>query len=208
MNFNGLEQWYMTVEEVAKGYGVAKSTIMTHLSDHSDEIREGVERGGVGITDSIGRHQIGVVIYREGVIKLGFFIRKSERAAMFRQWATDLIMEVMDQKNITLNDVFTRLDKIENVCQGLDGVCRGLRDEVDELRDTLAVLMSDNDAKIIRGLIAEVKATTGMDGRAIVGGVRAALNVGSVYDAPHPRQVINALRNMIGKGIKLVEEDK
>lgn len=63
-------QWYMTIEEVAKGYGVAESTIKTHLRDHADEIRSGIERGEVGITDSIGRRQMSVALYREGVIKL------------------------------------------------------------------------------------------------------------------------------------------
>ncbi len=69
-NFNGLEltvqetqdsrQWYMTVEEVAKGYGVVRSTIMTHLKDHADELRDGIERG-VGIANTPGGRQLGEI---------------------------------------------------------------------------------------------------------------------------------------------------
>jgi len=226
MNFNGLEvavhetkdskQWYMTVEEVAKGYGVSPITIRRHIQEHSDEIRYGNEIAAVQSmntsSNGVTQNREITILYREGVIKLGFFIRKSERAAMFRQWATDLIVEVMDQRGFTLDDVMDRLDQQQqdnNVkFRQIETVCLGLRDEVDELKETLSMLISDSDEKLIRGLIRDVKIETGFDGRAIVGKIRSSLNVSSVYDAPHPRQVINALRNMIGKGIKLVEEDK
>jgi hypothetical protein len=46
-----------------------------------------------------------------------------------------------------------------------------------------------------------------MDGRAIVGHVRSTLNVSSIYEAPQPRQVINTLRNMLGKGLILMPKD-
>lgn len=76
-NFNGLEvtvhktrdnkQWYMTVEEVAKGYGVTIDTVHKHISRHNDEIRDDIEKGW---TNSLtpGGEQRKVVVYREGVL--------------------------------------------------------------------------------------------------------------------------------------------
>jgi len=61
-NFNGLEvsvhptndsnQWYMTIEETARGYGVTRLCIMNHLARHANEIRDGVERSTVTVCDS------------------------------------------------------------------------------------------------------------------------------------------------------------
>ena len=77
-SFNGLQvevtetrdhkQWYMTVEQVATGYGVARTTIMNHLRDHANELREGIERDGVRITDTIGRRQTATILYRDGAV--------------------------------------------------------------------------------------------------------------------------------------------
>src|SRR5580692_9725043 len=85
-------RWYMTVEDVALGYGVRRQTIMTHLQDHADELRDGIEKDAVGITDTIGRRQQKTVLYRDGVIKMGFFVR-SPQAKEFRQWATNLVVQ-------------------------------------------------------------------------------------------------------------------
>ena len=218
---NDIKQWYMTVEEVAKGYGVTRNCIMNHLREHSDEIREEVEVAGVSIpyTSSNGvtqgRHT--TVIYREGVIKLGFFVR-SKQAAMFRQWATDLMMEIMDRNSVTLSDIMERLNQREQRFDSIiemtearfdrvEDVCKGLRDEIDELKETLRTVFTDNETKTIRSLIREVKETTGMDGRAVTGQIRATLNVSCIYNVPYGRQIINVLNNMLGKGIKLVPKD-
>lgn len=90
-------QWFLTIDQVAEGYGVARNTIFTHLKEHADEIRDGIEKG-VGITDTPGGTQKKTVLYREGVIKLGFFVR-SERAKQFRQAATDLIVQLLDARH-------------------------------------------------------------------------------------------------------------
>lgn len=87
--------WGMTVDEVAKGYGISPRTVQTHLTRHPDEIREGYERG-TSICITPGGAQEKTVVYRDGVIKLGFFIR-SDKAKLFRQWATDLLSAAMDQ---------------------------------------------------------------------------------------------------------------
>lgn len=92
-----------------------------------------------------------------------------------------------------------RLNRIEDVS-------RGLRDEVDELRATLNLLISDDDEKTIRALIKRIKDAHNCDGRKVVGMVRATLNVGSIYDTPDTRKVINVLKNILGEGLKLVKD--
>jgi hypothetical protein len=89
--------------------------------------------------------------------------------------------------------------------QDMKDICRGLRDEVDELRATLNLLISDDDAKVIRDLIRRIKDVHKCDGRKVVGMVRATLNVGSIYETPDTRKVINVLRNILGEGLQLVK---
>jgi predicted transcriptional regulator len=55
-NTSDAHRWYMTIEQVAKGYGVAENTISTHLKEHEEEIRMGIEKDRIGITDSIVGH--------------------------------------------------------------------------------------------------------------------------------------------------------
>jgi hypothetical protein len=172
-NFNGVllairetmdrKGWGMTIDEVAKGYGVIPSTIRMHLKNHMDEIRDGIERAAVNITD---RSSSGVVqtravtlIYKEGIIKLGYFIR-SKQAAAFRQWATNLIVAAMDNEGIGMKELFEKMestmnekfDRVENRMNSrferVEMVCTGLRDEVDELKEMLDMLISDSDAKL------------------------------------------------------------
>ena len=94
-----------------------------------------------------------------------------------------------------------RLTSIENVC-------RGFRDEIDELRATLNLLISEDDEKMIRNLIRRIKDKYNCDGRTVVGKVRATLNVGSIYETPDTRKVINTLRNLLGEGLTLVKEEQ
>lgn len=75
---NDSRRWYMTLEETAMAYGVADSSVRSTLHRHPDEIREGVEKGVAFCNTLGGKQQVGV-LYREGVIKLGFFMR-GERA--------------------------------------------------------------------------------------------------------------------------------
>jgi hypothetical protein len=98
------------------------------------------------------------------------------------------------QQNLT-----ERFERIEDIS-------RGLRDEVDELRATLNLLISEDDEKTIRTLIKRIKDAHNCDGRKVVGMVRATLNVASIYDTPDTRKVINVLKNILGEGLTLVKE--
>jgi hypothetical protein len=228
-------QWSMTVEEAAKGYGVDRTTIMTHLRNHKEELRDGIEKG-VGNTHTLGGKQKHTTLYREGVIKLGFFIR-SKKAAIFRQWATNLVVQHLDNKGMDIGQVLDAIgnlkENIAEVQRGLSGEivgfhkelsgeisgvhkeltgeiagvkveCRVMRDDLDEVRELLHLYISDSDEKAIREIMKKVKEKTGLDGRAIVGNVRKSLNLASIYDPPHVRQVINALNNMLGSGLVLL----
>jgi prophage antirepressor-like protein len=217
-------QWSMTVEEAAKGYGVTSKTVRNHISNHCDEIRDGIERGTQTL-GTLGGEQKHTVLYREGVIKLGFFI-KSKSAAIFRQWATNLVVQHLDNKGMDIGQVLDAIgnlkENIAEVQRGLSGEivgvhkelsgaiagvkveCRVMRDDLDEVRELLHLYISDSDEKAIREIMKKVKEKTGLDGRAIVGNVRKSLNLASIYDPPHVRQVINALNNMLGSGLVLL----
>jgi len=213
------KQWYMAAEEVARGYRVSPVTVRRHLQEHASEIRDGVERG-VHNMNTPGGTQKTTILYREGVIKLGFFIR-SKQAAFFRQWATNLVVQHLDRQGVSIqklfndfkNDIKEEIAGVKSGFQqdlkeeitGVRMVCQGLRDEVDEIKAMFNCFVSDTDENNVRDLIKQVKAVTGYDGRKIVGEVRKALNLATIYDPPHVRLVTNALKNMLGTGLKVVE---
>jgi hypothetical protein len=92
---NKNNEWLMTTSEVAKGYGVSKSTIWNHHSRYSSEFIDG-HHFIKGLTKSEGLpnsqpHQ--VYWTKAGVIRLGFHI-KSERAKQFRDWAEKVVLAV------------------------------------------------------------------------------------------------------------------
>lgn len=197
------KQWCMTIEEVARGYDVSKNTIMMHLKNHDDELRQGIEKGMSNIDTLGGRQQV-TVIYREGVIKLGFFIR-SKQAATFRQWATNLVVQHLDHHNTDIGQLLQEFkSEIKEEIAGVRMVCKGLRDDLDEVKAVLHIFMTETDEKEIRDLMKQVKNQTGMDGRKVVGHVRKSLNLATIYDTPNTRHVINALKNMLGTGIHLL----
>ena len=202
------KQWYLTVEEVARGYGVTTDLIHKHLQRRGDEIREGFEKAvwtnSPTSSNGVTQRREKTVIYREGVIKLGYFIR-SGKAAAFRQWATNLIVEHLDKTNTTMIDLLTSLDKRMGT---VENVCRGLRDEVDELRETLNIFFTDDETVQIRKMIKEVKNITGLDGRAVTGHIRKTLDISCVYGGNSGRKILNVLKNMIGEGIQLVKGEK
>lgn len=109
-----------------------------------------------------------------------------------------LYQHFMPRGELDLQPIMDRLNSIENVC-------RGFRDEIDELRATLNLLISEDDEKTIRHLIRRIKDKNNCDGRTIVGKVRATLNVGSIYETPDTRKVINTLKNLLGEGLSLVK---
>lgn len=78
---------------------------------------------------------------------------------------------------------------------------RGIRGEIDELKELVHIMLTDTEEREVRDLIKEVKKARNLDGRTIVGHVRRTLGSSGVYNASDLRQVINTLRNMLGKGI-------
>lgn len=210
---NDHRRWYMTVEDVAVAYGRDRTNIVKHMTNHAEEIREGIERG-VSIFHTLGGPQEVTVLYRDGVIKMGMFVR-SPRAKAFRQFATDIVVEHMDREEHgegpslarVMDQINERFSRTEQSLQDVKDICRGLRDEVDELRSTLNLLISDDDEKTIRHLIRRIKDENNCDGRTVVGKVRAILNVGSIYETPDTRKVINVLRNILGEGLSLVKPE-
>ena len=95
---NAEHEFLMTTKEVAHGYGTSEYVIRRSKSDHSAELIEGKHFiKGVRISDTLGKnaqpHQ--VFWTKRGIVRLGFFI-KSERAKLFRDWAEDLIINVLE----------------------------------------------------------------------------------------------------------------
>lgn len=91
-------EWLMSSEDVANGYGVKRNTLSTHKSLHKDEMKEGSHWiKGIEKTDTLNKqYQPNEIFWtKAGVIRLGFFI-KSERAKMFRDWAEQVILEKME----------------------------------------------------------------------------------------------------------------
>jgi prophage antirepressor-like protein len=185
------KQWYMTVEEVAKAYGVDRTNIVHHFKKHSEELREGIERG-VRSVHTPGGAQNMAVIYREGVIKLGFFIRSS-RAKAFRQFATDLVLQHLEQTGQNSADGFSQLMSKMNQ----------IHNEVLNIRGISETVFGD-DKGLILCLVQNVAEMYGVDGRTVWGWVQTECDVAS-YKRQNLR-VINFLRNKLGQGIKLVME--
>ena len=88
----------MDNKTVARGYGVADSTIKSNKSNHSDELIEGKHFVyGSAVQNLDGRSDIrpNMIFWtKAGVIRLGFFI-KSERAKMFRDWAETVVLQAL-----------------------------------------------------------------------------------------------------------------
>ena len=144
------------------------------------------------------------MIYREGVIKLGFFIR-SKQAAAFRQWATDVIVDHMDEKGITLESVFSAINDLKSDFGRLERTVGQQRDEIDELKAMLECVLDKKEENELRALIQEVKKAKSMDGRAIVGHVKKTLGVHTPYEKTSLAQAKNVLRNMLGRGVMTVK---
>lgn len=89
--------YMMSTKDVAMGYGVAVATVLSHLSNHSDELVKGVHYiPDIEIFDGRQRRKV-TMFTKVGVVRLGFFI-KSDRAKMFRDWAEQIVMAVSAPK--------------------------------------------------------------------------------------------------------------
>ena len=89
--------YVMTTKEVAHGYGISPQNIREHQRVNDDFIEGKHFIKGVRISDTLGKnaqpHQ--VFWTKRGIVRLGFFI-KSERSKLFRDWAEDLIINVLE----------------------------------------------------------------------------------------------------------------
>ena len=90
-------EFLMTTKEVAHAYDVSPQNIREHQRVNDDFIEGKHFIKGVRISDTLGKnaqpHQ--VFWTKRGIVRLGFFI-KSERAKLFRDWAEDLIINVLE----------------------------------------------------------------------------------------------------------------
>jgi hypothetical protein len=92
---NSKHEFLMDTETVAKGYGVSRETIISHKSNHKDELNAHLHWLTPAIENFNSDMQIPhnkVFWTKAGIIRLGFFI-KSDRAIAFRNWAEKVILE-------------------------------------------------------------------------------------------------------------------
>lgn len=89
-------EFIMPVKDVALGYGVSAGNIRNQMFRNQDEFIEGKHYiKGVCLSNTLPNVQPHAVYWtKAGVIRLGFFI-KSERAKLFRDWAENLILDII-----------------------------------------------------------------------------------------------------------------
>lgn len=90
-------EFMMTTKEVAKGYGISEYTLRRHKMEHPLELIEGKHFvTAVHILNGESKIPHNATLWtKRGIIRLGFFI-KSKQAILFRDWAEELIINVMD----------------------------------------------------------------------------------------------------------------
>lgn len=90
-------EFLMTTEDVANGYGVSKSSLWNHRKEHSDELIENKHYFYRLRKAEDGNPPVKQLLWtKRGIVRLGFFI-KSERAKLFRDWAENLVLFVVEQ---------------------------------------------------------------------------------------------------------------
>ncbi|MFK7061390.1 BRO family protein [Flavobacterium oreochromis] len=94
-------EFLMTSKEVATAYGITQSNLRNYISSNDHDLIEGKHFvKGARIMDTLGKgaqpHQ--TFWTKRGIVRLGFFI-KSERAKIFRDWAEDLVIEQLENRN-------------------------------------------------------------------------------------------------------------
>jgi len=89
--------YVMTTKEVAHGYGVSPQNIREHQRCNDDFVEGKHFVKGNSFSDTLGKNAQPHQIFwtKRGVIRLGFFI-KSEQAKLFRDWAEDVIINILD----------------------------------------------------------------------------------------------------------------
>ena len=89
-------EFVMSVKDVALGYGVSSGNIRNQMFRNQDEFIEGKHFvKGVCFSNALPKVQPHAIYWtKAGVIRLGFFI-KSDRAKLFRDWAENVILNVI-----------------------------------------------------------------------------------------------------------------
>lgn len=105
--------WYMTLKEAAEVYGVAETTVFHHLSNHPEEFVEDYDKGMQPLQTPGGPQKV-VILYKVGVIKLGFHIH-NPRAVAFRNYAAQLAINDLDKGGVTKANFGTFLDTREDI---------------------------------------------------------------------------------------------
>ncbi len=96
-------EYLMTTKEVSVGYGTSKYVILKAFQRNGGEFTRG-KHYLLG-EDILSTHKMGgllqansILYTKRGIVRLGFFI-KSERAKLFRDWAEELIINVMESES-------------------------------------------------------------------------------------------------------------
>lgn len=99
-------EFLMTTKEVAHGYGVSPQNIREHQRCNDDFVEGKHFMKGISFSDTLGKNAQPHQIFwtKRGVIRLGFFV-KSEQAKLFRDWAEDLIINVLENGDNFLRPV-------------------------------------------------------------------------------------------------------
>lgn len=98
-------EFLMSTKEVAHAYGTSEYAVRKSLLRNSSDIIDGKhvirgielmnEKGGTNCPSLSNTQPHKVYWTKRGIVRLGFFI-KSERAKLFRDWAEELIINVME----------------------------------------------------------------------------------------------------------------
>lgn len=129
-----------------------------------------------------------------------------DKLIAYQRECTEVLFQHFMPRGVTdLSPLMERLTGMEarfdEKFQNFERVVSRQQDEIDELKATLQLLLTDTDEKEIRELLRQVKKVTGQDGRSIVGHIRKILGSSGIYATNQVPQVKNLLRNMLGKGI-------
>lgn len=103
---NSNYEFLMTTKEVAHGYGVSPQNIREHQRCNDDFVEGKHFIKGISFSDTLGKNAQPHQIFwtKRGIIRLGFFV-KSEQAKLFRDWAEDVIINVLENGDNFLRPV-------------------------------------------------------------------------------------------------------
>jgi hypothetical protein len=132
-------EWLRETKLVAEGYGVSEAVIRNHKSRNADEFEEHKHFTSVTNCYAGGLKRVNTFWTKRGVIRLGFFI-KSARAKLFRDWAEDLIIRELKQK-----DKYVTVEMLQKnnrqqdakMHQYLQGVYELLKKDSKEIRELI-----------------------------------------------------------------------